>query len=69
MLVMPSLSISEASGEAEGVLQLAFAILPKTAAFVEPTERELHNPAFGDDGKGVQLVAFGDLDICTDHAP
>lgn len=46
----------EAGGE------LAFAVFPESAAFVEPDKRAFNHPAFGDNRECVECVAFGHFD-------
>jgi hypothetical protein len=42
--------------------ELAFAVFPESAAFVEPGKRAFDHPAFGNDREYVEYVAFGDFD-------
>ena len=49
----------------EGVLQFALAIFPKSAAFINPGEGALNDPALRQDSKRVELIALNDLDICS----
>ena len=45
---------------------MAFAIFPKSTAFIQPAKGAFNNPAFWKDLELVQFAAFDDLNICTD---
>ena len=51
--------------ELEAGIEEALGIFRETSAFFEPGEGTLDDPALGDHGEGVQLVAFGHLHGCT----
>ena len=42
-------------------VEFAFAVFPEPAAFVEPGEGAFDNPAFGNDSKLMEFIAFGTL--------
>ena len=46
----------------QACIDFAFTVFPEPAAFFEPSERAFDDPAFGDDGEGVEFSAFRDLD-------
>ena len=45
---------------------MIFRSFPKSSALFQPREGALYDPPLGDDGEGVELVAFGDLDGCVE---
>jgi len=47
----------------KSVLQQSLTVFPKSAIFIKPTKRTLYNPAFGNNRKSVQFVAFGNLNF------
>ncbi len=48
-------------------VEFALAVFPETTAFLDPCERAFNHPALRHDGKGVQLAAFGDLNLGTEQ--
>ncbi len=46
----------------EACVELTFAVFPESSAFFQPSEGPFHDPPFGDDGEGLQVAAFRDLD-------
>ena len=47
------------------VLQFTLAVFPKSATFIDPSKRALDDPAFWQNSKGVEFIAFNDLNICA----
>ena len=43
-------------------MEFTFTVFPEPAAFIEPREGTLNDPAFGDHGKGVEFTAFSNFD-------
>ena len=52
--------------ELQAGIELALAVLPESSAFLQPGERTFDHPSLRDDGKRVQIIAFGDLHSGTD---
>ena len=50
-------------------VELSFAVLPESSAFVEPCEGSFDDPSLRHDGEGVQFASFGDLDACAELFP
>ncbi len=48
--------------ELEGGIEPAFRVFPELPTFFEPREGAFDDPAFWNDGKGAQFIAFGHLD-------
>ena len=48
-------------GELQTGIELAFAVFPQTPAFLKPSKGALDDPSLGNDRKGMQLIALGDL--------
>lgn len=44
-------------------IELTLAVFPQAAAFLQPSERALDDPALGHDSKGVQLTTLGNLNV------
>ena len=53
--------------ELEAGVEFAFAVFPEAAAFLKPGEGAFDNPAFGHDGKGVEVATFGNLHRCANE--
>ncbi len=51
--------------ELERGIELTFRVLPEASAFFQPGEGAFHDPAFRNNGKGVQLVTLGHLHCGT----
>jgi hypothetical protein len=47
--------------ELQAGVELALAVLPESSAFLQPGEGTFDHPSLRDDGKSVQIIAFGDL--------
>jgi len=43
-------------------IEFSFAVFPESSAFFKPGEGAFDDPAFGDNSKGVEFVAFGNFD-------
>jgi len=46
----------------EARVNFPFAVFPEPAAFFEPCEGSFDDPAFGNDGEGMEFAAFGNFD-------
>lgn len=47
--------------ELQAGVELSLAVFPESSAFLQPSERAFDHPSLRDDGKRVQIIAFGDL--------
>ncbi len=47
-------------------VKFAFAVFPESSAFFQPGTGAFYHPPLGNDRKGVQFVAFGDLYRCAE---
>ena len=47
----------------ERILQNSFTIFPKSTTLIEPTKRTFNNPTLWNNRKGVQFIAFYDLNF------
>lgn len=47
----------------ERILQKPFTIFPKSTTLIEPTKRTFNNPTLWNNRKGVQFIAFYDLNF------
>ena len=47
----------------ERILQKPFTIFPKSTTLIEPTKRTFNNPTLWNNRKGVQFIAFYDLNL------
>ena len=48
-------------------VELALAVFPQTAAFLDPGKGPFYNPTLGHNGKTMQLAALGDLNLGTEQ--
>lgn len=65
-----SVSIQEQADKSERehlkrVVQFSLTVFPKSAAFIDPSKGTLDNPAFWQDGKGVEFTALNNHNICA----
>jgi len=49
--------------ELQAGVEFALAVFPQSSAFLDPCEGSFNHPALRHDCKGMQLTAFGDLNI------
>ena len=47
--------------ELQAGIEFSFAVLPESAAFLQPSEGAFDDPALGQHGKGMQFIAFDHL--------
>jgi len=48
--------------ELQAGIELSFAVFPESAVLFQPSEGTFDHPSFGDNGEGVEFIAFDDLD-------
>ena len=48
--------------ELQAGIELSFAVFPESAVLFQPSEGTFDYPSFGDNGEGVEFIAFDDLD-------
>lgn len=63
-LVSPQKQSNESENdELKTGMELALAVFPKSMAFFQPGKRAFNNPPFRQHSKGVQFIAFDNLNI------